>query len=156
MKPVRRRATKRNLLAELDAGGSAVRELAIGRFDADLLCAAAGERGGSAAQADLTGCYDREGFLARVGEALEFPDSFGRNWDGFFDCLMDLSWLPPGAHLLVLCNTVEMRRDAPEAFDTAISLMEEAAVAWQKRGQTLRVIVDLPAAARSSTKRRKS
>ena len=55
-------------------------------------------------------------FLSRIAEALEFPDWFGRNWDAFFDCLTDLSWLPAGGHVLVLLNTAEMRRDAPEAL----------------------------------------
>jgi len=135
---------KRNLMAVLDPGGEPVREIAISRSDADLLCAAAGERGSSAAQADLTACFDKETFLARVAEALEFPDWFGRNWDAFFDCLTDLSWLPAGGHVLVLLNTNEMRRDAPEAFDTAKSIMQEAAAIWAKRGQSLRVIVDRP------------
>lgn len=135
---------KRDLLGELDPGGESVREIAISQSDADLLCAAASERGGSAAQADLRGCYDKEMFLMRVAEALEFPDWFGRNWDAFFDCLADLSWLPAGGHLLVLLNSAEIRRDSPEAFDTAKSIMQEAAAVWQKRGQSLRVIIDLP------------
>jgi RNAse (barnase) inhibitor barstar len=135
---------KRSLLAELDPGGAPVREIAISRSDADLLCTAAGERGASAAQADLTGCVDKETLLTRVAEALEFPDWFGRNWDAFFDCLTDLSWLPASGHVLVLLNTAEMRRDAPEAFDTARSIMQEAAGIWAKRGQMFRVIIDVP------------
>jgi RNAse (barnase) inhibitor barstar len=135
---------KRNLPAELDPGGEPVREIAISPSEADLLCTVAGERGSSAGQADLTGCFDKETFLTRVAEALEFPDWFGRNWDAFFDCLADLSWLPANGHVLVLLNTAEMRRDAPEAFETARSIMQEAAGIWAKRGQTFRVIIDLP------------
>ena len=118
------------------------------------MCTAAGERGASAAQADLTGCLDKETFLTRVAEALEFPDWFGRNWDAFFDCLTDLSWLPASGHVLVLLNTAEMRRAAPEAFDTAISLMQEAAQTWRKRGGLLRVIVDRPATRANPASRR--
>ena len=136
---------KLNLLAALDPGGDVVRSLPLAAADADLLCSAAGERGYSCAQADLAGCGDRDTFLLRVAEALEFPEWFGRNWDAFFDCLTDLSWLPARGHVLVLLNTGEMRRAAPEAFDTAISIMQEAAQAWQKRGGLLRVIVDRPA-----------
>ena len=152
---------KRSLLAELDPGGAPVREIAISRLDADLLCTAAGERSASAAQADLAGCLDKETFLTRVAEALEFPDWFGRNWDAFFDCLTDLSWLPASGHVLVLLNTAEMRRDAPEAFDSAKSIMQEAAGIWAKRGQTFRVIIDVPnprakARPRRTPKRRKT
>jgi len=147
---------KRSLLAELDPGGEPVREIAISRSDADLLCTAAGERGASAAQADLTGCLDKETFLTRVAEALEFPDWFGRNWDAFFDCLTDLSWLPASGHVLVLLNTAEMRRAAPEAFDTAISIMQEAAQTWQKRGGLLRVVMDAPPVMRANPARRRA
>ena len=135
---------KRSLLAELDHGGEAIRVLPLAASDADVLCAAAGERGYSCAQADLAGCADKDTFLSRIAEALEFPDWFGRNWDAFFDCLTDLSWLPSRGHVLVLFNTAEMRSDAPEAFDTAISIMQEAALAWQKREGSLRVIMDSP------------
>ena len=141
---------KRNLLSELDAGGDAIRVLPIAASDADVLCAAAGERGYSCAQADLAGCVDRDAIFSCIAEALEFPDWFGRNWDAFFDCLTDLSWLPSRGHVLVLLNTAEMRRDAPEAFDTAISIMQEAAQAWQKRDGSLRVIMDAPPVTRAS------
>ena len=141
---------KRSLLAELDHGGEAIRVLPLAASDADVLCAAAGERGYSCAQADLAGCADKDTFLSRIAEALEFPDWFGRNWDAFFDCLTDLSWLPSRGHVLVLLNSAEMRRDAPEAFDTAISIMREAALAWQKREGSLRVIMDAPPVTRAS------
>ena len=152
---------KRNLLIELDPGGEPVREIAVSQSDADLLCAAAGERGHSAAVADLAGCCDRKSLLTRIAEALEFPDSFSGTWDAFFDCLADLGWLPAGDHVLVILNTDEMRRDAPEAFDTARSMMRESAAVWQKRGRTLRVIMDRPAArtkqsTRSPRKQRKT
>ena len=152
---------KRRLLAELDPGGEHVREIAISRSDADLLCTAARERGASTAQADLTGCLDKETFLTRVAAALAFPDWFGRNWDAFFDCLTDLSWLPANGHVLVLLNTGEMRRAAPEAFDTARSIMQEAGGIWAKRGQTFRVIIDVPSTrarppSRAVRKRRKT
>ena len=141
---------KRNLLSELDAGGDAIRVLPLASSDADVLCAAAGERGYSCAQADLAGCGDRDAFISRVAAALEFPDWFGRNWDAFFDCLADLSWLPSRGHVLVLLNTAEIRRDAPETFDTAMSIMQEAAQAWQKRDGSLRVIMDAPPVTRAS------
>jgi RNAse (barnase) inhibitor barstar len=135
---------KRNLLAELDPGGDAIRILPLAATDADVLCAAAGERGDSCAQADLAGCADKDTFLSRIAEALEFPDWFGRNWDAFFDCLTDLSWLPAGGHVLMLLNAAEMREHAPETLDTAILIMRDAASIWSGRGVLLRVLVDIP------------
>lgn len=130
---------------ELEPGGAAVRQLPISRGDAELLCAVAGQRGMSAAVADLAGCHDKEELLARLAVALEFPDWFGRNWDALFDCLADLSWLPDGDHVFVLLDTAELRRHAPEAFDTALSIMQDAAAVWARRGRLLRVLVDVPA-----------
>ena len=102
---------KRNLLKELDPGGETVREFALSQSDAEMLCTVAGERGHSATIADLAGCYDRAGLLARIAEALEFPDSIGGNWEALFDGLVDLSWLPAPGHVLMLLNTAELRRD---------------------------------------------
>ena len=36
---------------------------------------------------DLQGCQDKEAVLARIAQALDFPDWFGRNWDALADCL---------------------------------------------------------------------
>lgn len=130
---------------ELEPGGAAIRQLPIGRADADLLGAVAGQRGMSAAVADLAGCHDKEEFLSRVAVALDFPDWFGRNWDAFFDCLADLSWLPDGDHVLVLLDTAELRRHAPESFDTALSIMQDAAAVWARRGRLFRILIDGPA-----------
>jgi RNAse (barnase) inhibitor barstar len=132
-----------------------VREFALSQSDAELLCTVAGERGHSAAIADLAGCYDRAGLLARVADALEFPDSFGSNWEALFDCLVDLSWLPAPGHILVLLNTAELRRDAPEAFDTALSIIREAATLRQKHGGSLRTIVDAPASRKRAARKRR-
>ena len=153
---------KRSLLAELDPGGEAVREIADQPLRTRICCARPRVSAVRAPRRPTsTGCMDKETLLTRVAEALEFPDWFGRNWDAFFDCLTDLSWLPASGHVLVLLNTAEMRRDAPEAFDTARSIMQEAAGIWARRGQTFRVIIDVPttrakAPAWTDRKRRKT
>lgn len=36
-----------------------------------------------------------------IGEALQFPDWFGRNWDALEDCLTDLSWCQADGHVFV-------------------------------------------------------
>jgi hypothetical protein len=43
----------------------------------------------------------KDDFYDAVAAALSFPDWFGRNLDALHDCLGDLSWLPPGEHVLV-------------------------------------------------------
>ena len=94
-----------------------------------------------AVRVDLSGCGDKAEFLARVAAALDFPAWFGGNWDAFFDCLADLSWRPARGHVLVFENTADMRRHAPEALDTAITILGDAAVAWDERGKAFRALV---------------
>ena len=94
-----------------------------------------------AVRVDLSGSADKAEFLARVADALDFPKWFGGNWDAFFDCLTDLGWRPATGHLLILEHTDDMRRDAPESLDTALSILAEAADAWRGRGRTFRTCV---------------
>lgn len=94
-----------------------------------------------AVRIDLDGCADKAEFLERAAAALGFPSWFGSNWDAFFDCLADLSWRPARGHLLVFENTADMRRHAPEALDTAVTILADAAVAWDERGKVFRAFV---------------
>jgi hypothetical protein len=90
---------------------------------------------------DLAGCADKAGLLARTAEALAFPAWFGGNWDAFFDCLADLGWRSGAGHVLVFEHTEDMRRLAPEALDTAVAVLGDAAAAWDRRGLPFRVFL---------------
>ncbi len=94
-----------------------------------------------AVRIDLAGCCDKQEFLARTAEALGFPDWFGANWDALFDCLADLSWRPAAGYVLILEHAEDMRRHAPEALDTALAVLGDAANAWRDRGRPFRAIV---------------
>jgi RNAse (barnase) inhibitor barstar len=94
-----------------------------------------------AVRIDLDGCSEKSEFLERTAAALGFPAWFGGNWDAFFDCLADLGWRPARGHVLVFENTADMRRHAPEALDTAITILADAAVAWDERGKAFRAFV---------------
>ena len=98
-------------------------------------------------EADLAGCHDKVGLLARLARALAFPDWFGGNWDAWFDCLTDLGWhaAAPG-YVLVLRRALSVHRAAPEALDTALAIVEDAARVWADRGVTLRAFVDFEGA----------
>ena len=94
-----------------------------------------------AVRIDLDGCSDKVALLERTASALGFPAWFGGNWDAFFDCLADLSWRPARGHVLVFENTGDMRRHAPEALDTALTILGDAAAAWNERGRPFRAFV---------------
>jgi RNAse (barnase) inhibitor barstar len=108
---------------------------------ADAVVRLAQSLGLDAVRIDLDGCAEKSELLDRTAAALGFPSWFGGNWDAFFDCLADLSWRPARGHVLVFENTADMRRHAPEALDTAITILADAAVAWEERGKAFRALV---------------
>jgi RNAse (barnase) inhibitor barstar len=118
-----------------------VQVIPLGDPAVTALCSLAVSLGMSAVRIDLAGCCDKESFLERTAEALEFPSWFGNNWDAFYDCLSDLGGRSDHGHLLVYANADDMRRDAPEALDTAIAILGDAAAAWERRGLPFRAFV---------------
>jgi len=65
--------------------------------------------------------------LDAVAAALAFPAWTGRNWDALADALADLSWLPPGPHVLIWPAPERLRAADPAAYATAVEVMTEAA-----------------------------
>lgn len=124
---------------------AAVRQLPLSPGAADAVCELADVLGLDHARIDLDGCEEKDDLLGRVAAALEFPDWFGGNWDAYFDCLADLGWRPARGYVLVFENTAAIRRAAPEAFDTSIAILGDAAKAWAERGVPFVVLIDRPA-----------
>ena len=79
--------------------------------------------------------------LDAVADALGFPAWTGRNWDALADSLTDLSWLPPGAHVLVWPAPERLRAADPAAYATAVEVLERAARASAGTARPLTVLV---------------
>jgi RNAse (barnase) inhibitor barstar len=122
----------------------AVHEIALTPAATAALYSLAGSLGFDVVRIDLAACGDKTSFLERTAETLAFPAWFGQNWDAFFDCLADLSWRPARGYVLLLEHADTMRRDAPEALDTALAILGDAASAWESRGVPFRVFVSAP------------
>lgn len=115
--------------------------------DADLeTLAAEGESSGlRARRVPLAGCRGKAELLARMAAALEFPPTFGGNWDALSDCLRDLGWLAPARGTLLLFeHAVDLRDAAEPAFDALLDILEDAAVAWKARGAPFFAFLALP------------
>jgi RNAse (barnase) inhibitor barstar len=121
--------------------GRAVQVLPMTSGIASRICEQAGALSFSSARIDLAGCMDKAGLLERTARALYFPDWFGHNWDAWFDCLVDLGWRPAPGYVLIFEHADELRRDSPEVFDTAVSILEEVAKVWERRNVPLRVFI---------------
>ena len=115
------------------ATSDAVRVLPLSREVAAGICVLADSLGWCSVRIDLRGCHEKKCLLERTASALQFPDWFGQNWDAWFDCLADLAWLPATGYVVVLEHTDELRESSPEVFDTAVSILEDAAQVWAAR-----------------------
>lgn len=76
--------------------------------------------------------------LARIAEALEFPDWFGHNWDALEDCLGDLSWRGGEGHVLLF-----ERFPDGEELAMLLDVLRSSARYWAGRGRPFfAVLVD--------------
>ena len=124
--------------------GPSVRRAALGDDTVAGIEVLAESLGLRVVDVDLADCRDKGDLLDRTSKALAFPAWFGGNWDAWFDCLTDLSWQPPAAgYVLLLRHALGLQQAAPEALDTALAILEDAARVWATRGVTLRAFVDL-------------
>jgi RNAse (barnase) inhibitor barstar len=123
------------------AAPAAVQVIELTPEAADAIVLLAQSLGLDAVRINFDGCAEKSEFLERTAAALGFPSWFGGNWDAFFDCLADLSWRPARGHVLVFENTADMRRHAPEALDTAITILGDVAAAWDERGKAFRAFL---------------
>ena len=61
----------------------------------------------------------KEEFIDAVGEALEFPDHYGRNFDAMADCLLDVH----GDTIFLWDGWGPLARNDPQAFSVALSVL---------------------------------
>lgn len=116
----------------------------IDEHDTAAMAAAGSALDFAVARVDLGGA-DKPAVLARMGQALRFPDWFGGNWDALADSLGDLSWLPAPGYLLLVERADEWREADGEGFDTLLAILNEAATDWRQRNVAFWVLLPLPA-----------
>jgi len=92
---------------------------------------------------DLGGA-DKPTLLLRMATALDFPRTFGHNWDALADSLRDLSWLPSTGFTLLFENGGDLQQAGSEAFDTLLEILEECAQEWGERDIPFWSFIALP------------
>ena len=65
---------------------------------------------------------DKAEFLAEVGQALDFPDYYGQNFDALADCLSDVGEHVDGT-VLLWDGWGTLARAEPKAFSVALSVL---------------------------------
>jgi RNAse (barnase) inhibitor barstar len=111
--------------------------------DLDTLGVAARDAGLQVRRIDLGG-VDKHQLFLRVATALDFPNTFGRNWDALSDSLRDLSWLPNHGVSLLFDNGGSLQQAEGEDFDRLLEILEETAQAWAARGVPFWSFIALP------------
>ncbi|WP_370966176.1 barstar family protein [Amycolatopsis sp. cg9] len=90
---------------------------------------------------------DKASTLSAFAAALSFPDHFGHNLDALYDCLTDLSWLPPGEHVLIWPGSDALRKAEPKTYLAIRSVLSDAQRALGPTGRSAgswRLTVVLP------------
>ena len=95
--------------------------------DAAALDAAAERAGLTRWTVDLAGVKTKEQFLAALAERLALPEWFGHNWDALNDVLGELAWEQPQGVVLTLEHCGDLAHADPEAFETALEVLDSVA-----------------------------
>jgi Barstar (barnase inhibitor) len=82
------------------------------------------------ARIDLAAAAGKDARLARIAQALAFPEWFGGNWDALEDCLSDLSWSKAAGHALLFEGAAALTADERGIL---IDILASAAASWAER-----------------------
>lgn len=85
---------------------------------------------------------DKKALLNALAIAMDFPATFGGNWDALADCLQDLSWLPDRGHVLHLQSFAGFSAAAPAEQAVLLDILDAAADYWRQQGSVFIVLVD--------------
>ncbi len=93
---------------------------------------------------DLQNCQGKTQLLDAIAKGMNFPPSFGKNWDALADCLSDLSWLTSDAFVLCFSNAESYRDIYEEDFKNLIEILEEASTSWSEQDSPFWAFLALP------------
>ena len=93
---------------------------------------------------DLQNCNSKTQLLEALSEGLNFPPSFGKNWDALADYLSDLSWLASDAFVICFANSHHYRDRHEQDFKTLIEILEEASANWSEQESPFWAFLSLP------------
>jgi hypothetical protein len=79
-----------------------------------------------------------------VATAMDFPTSFGRNWDALSDSLRDLSWIPGQGYALLFEGAGDLRAADEGDFDTLLDILDDAVQDWAERDLPFWAFLALP------------
>ncbi|AIC09119.1 barstar family protein [Xylella fastidiosa subsp. sandyi] len=91
---------------------------------------------------NLHQCRDKATLLLELATQLNFPKSFGHNWDALADALRDLSWLAAsGGQALLLDGIATLAQQAADTHAILLDILEEATASWANDSRVFMVFV---------------
>jgi hypothetical protein len=84
---------------------------------------------------------DKQSFLRKVAEVMQFPDYFGYNWDALWDCITDLDWCPAARYILIYDYPEAFSKAEPEEWKMANDILRSAVEYWQGTDTPLEVLL---------------
>ena len=83
----------------------------------------------------------KDQFLNHAAVAMRFPDSFGKNWDAFYDCLTDFEWVDAKGYVIYFDHTDAFVKHHESQLETAIELFQDAVDYWKDEGKSMLVLL---------------
>ncbi|SDH90619.1 Barstar, RNAse (barnase) inhibitor [Actinokineospora alba] len=93
---------------------------------------------------DGSGVRSKRTMYTAIAKTLSFPDWFGHNLDGLYDCLTDLSWLPKGEHVLIWTHSEVLAKADPSGYRAIREVLDDAVEGATDPSRTLSVVLAKP------------
>lgn len=90
---------------------------------------------------DLRGIKSKARLLAALGENLELPEYYGKNFDALADCLMDSDWARGERVTIVLLGCTAAERALGEHWATLIEVLRDACAWWKDHDKDFDVLL---------------
>ena len=84
---------------------------------------------------------DKQSFLQKMAEVMQFPDYFGYNWDALEECITDLDWCPAARYILIYDYPEAFSKVEPEEWKIAYDILRSAVEYWQGTDTLLEVLL---------------
>lgn len=84
---------------------------------------------------------DKQSFLQKMAEVMQFPDYFGYNWDALEECITDLDWCPAARYILIYDYPEAFSKVEPEEWKIAYDILRSAVEYWQGTDTPLEVLL---------------
>jgi hypothetical protein len=78
-------------------------------------------------EVDTANVRDKSGLMSVLAHALQFPPTFGSNWDALADTLQDFSWHPASGYVLHFRNAAPLRAALGADWVTLVEILRTTA-----------------------------